>query len=81
MESRAGAVCVEAVRSWLIVRISFGIRSDVAKIVLSILGFENLVGKGVGKAGYTLCTPLSFLAIEEFKIRLRTLKNSHSLKL
>ncbi|QDT91760.1 hypothetical protein [Gimesia algae] len=71
MESRAGAVCLEAVRSWLIGRISFGLRSDVAKKEIEFLEFEILVRKGVGKAGYTLCTPLSFITIEEFKIHLR----------
>tara|TARA_R110002074_G_scaffold72214_1_gene166484 strand:+ start:58 stop:366 length:309 start_codon:yes stop_codon:yes gene_type:complete len=75
MESRAGAVCLEAVRSWLIIRISFGFRSDVAKKEIEKLGFEKWGGKGVGKADYTLCTPLSFILIEEFKIRLRRAEN------
>ncbi|WP_417388033.1 hypothetical protein [Gimesia sp.] len=81
MESRAGAVCLEAVRSWLIVRISFGLQSDVAKKEIEFLQFE----KWGDSTGVSAPRPLRhhphLLETSKLSNRLRTLKKWRKLNL
>ncbi|WP_197998426.1 hypothetical protein [Gimesia maris] len=71
MESHAGAVRLEAVRSWLIVWISFGLQSDVTKKESEKLGFEKWGDSTGVSAARSLRHHLYLLLSKSFDICLR----------